>query len=349
MVASFALSNVRDAPLKKIVALGALALACTGREDFFKEPANLGGRAGAATGSGGKETTGQGGASGSNGSKGGTAGQGDGAGGSDGGTSAGAKSGDGGDQSGAAGLGASAGGPPSAGSPGAGGNGASGSGAGGRAPTAGDTGAESGAAGDGTAGDPGSGGTGGEPCVPDVERCDGVSNDCDELVDEGGVCPVGCEAKVRDDTLYLLCLFEDPDDQLAYAAAGEACENAGEKLELTLELTRLDSAAENAFVKAWIDASTTVEGTVWIGANDLDEERRWVWGRAPNEVQFFTASRLGGGTPYLGRFNDFAPDRPNATNGAEENCGAFDATLDWQWNDLICSVPRLGFTCEQAP
>jgi hypothetical protein len=347
MVASFAWSNVRDPRLRKIVALGALALACTSHEDFFKEPANLAGRAGAATGTGGKETTGQGGASGANGSTGGTSGRGAGAMSGDGGTSA--QTG-GGSQGGSAGVGAMAGTSPGAGAPGAGGQGTSGSGMGGREPTAGDTSAESGAAGEhGTAGEPGSGGTGGEPCVGEVERCDGVSNDCDELIDEGDVCPVGCEAKLREGRLYLLCLFEDPDDQLAYNDAAKACGNAGTKLDLELELTRLDSAPENTFMKEWIDASVTGLGLVWHGANDLDEERRWVWGRVPNEVPFFTASRMGGGTPVMDRFNDFAPNRPNATNGAEENCGSFDSEFDWQWNDLVCSVPRLGFACEEAP
>jgi hypothetical protein len=91
---------------------------------------------------------------------------------------------------------------------------------------------------------------------------------------------------------------------------------------------------------------------VWMGANDTTQERRWVWGQGPGAVRFFDASSTGGGTPYMNAFDDFAAGRPNATltgSGNEEDCGAFDSDFDWQWNDLVCSTPRLGFVCEQAP
>ena len=66
-------------------------------------------------------------------------------------------------------------------------------------------------------------------------------------------------------------------------------------------------------------------------------------------MQFFSESLNGGGTATMGRFNDWASGRPNATNGANEDCGGFDSEFAWKWNDLQCSVPRLGFVCEQTP
>jgi hypothetical protein len=187
--------------------------------------------------------------------------------------------------------------------------------------------------------------------VGEAERCDGVSNDCDDDIDEGGVCPAGCRAQVRDDHLYLLCLFEDANDQPDYSTASKACADAKStsEIDVTVALARLDSADENTFVKAWIADSVTGEGAVWHGANDLDQERRWVWGREPNEVPFFNENLMGGGMPVMGRFNDWGAGRPNASNGANEDCGAFDTEVDWKWNDLQCSVARLGYVCEQTP
>ena len=88
---------------------------------------------------------------------------------------------------------------------------------------------------------------------------------------------------------------------------------------------------------------------VWIGANDIDEEGKWVWGRGEGAIQFFTGSKQGGGTAYEGAFNDFADGRPNSSDGTDEDCGAMDSDFDWKWNDLVCGDGRLGLLCEQTP
>src|SRR5262249_39418177 len=105
--------------------------------------------------------------------------------------------------------------------------------------------------------------------------------------------------------------------------------------------------AENDFAKTWIMAATDADGMVWMGANDIDEEGRWVWGRGTNATEFFVGSDQGGGMPYMDAFNDFADGRPNSGNGADEDCGAFDSDFAWSWNDLVCDDSRLGFLCEQ--
>jgi hypothetical protein len=204
----------------------------------------------------------------------------------------------------------------------------------------------------GVAGDVGMAGAGPEPCTPKSEVCDGLDNDCDDETDEEG-CPADCTAKFYVGHSYLLCMPTTTDDQLAYNAATNYCDDAASRLDLDFEmaLARIESPDENEFLKTWVRAraGTPDDGEIFIGANDIDDENNWVWGRGSKAVEFFHGRNQGGGTPVDGAFNDFGPDRPNALNGAEEDCGALDATVDWQWNDVVCSKPRLGFVCEQKP
>ncbi|HEV8551042.1 MAG TPA: C-type lectin domain-containing protein, partial [Polyangiaceae bacterium] len=195
--------------------------------------------------------------------------------------------------------------------------------------------------------DGGEGGAGSEPCVPTPEVCDGVSNDCNDAIDEGDVCPAGCSAKTFGGHTYLLCLAQTRGDRLSYQEAAQYCIDAGDSLDLDfgLELAHLESQAEDDFAKAWIAASTSADGSVWLGANDIDDEGRWVWGRGSNATEFFVGSDRGGGKPYMDAFNDFADGRPNS--GRTADCGAFDSSFDWRWNDLVCDDGRLGFLCEQ--
>jgi hypothetical protein len=194
------------------------------------------------------------------------------------------------------------------------------------------------------------GGEAGAGCTAKTERCNGVDDDCNDSVDEG-VCPDGCAAKAHDGHVYLFCLETDADEQPIYSAAREHCEDLGEKLALEKDfaLARVESSSENDFLKTWIGARTSAEGAVWFGANDLEDEDMWVFGDDPPSARFFTAVGDAGGVPYMDRFNDFASGRPNSTNGADEDCGAFDSEVAWQWNDVRCGVGRLGYFCEEAP
>jgi hypothetical protein len=212
-------------------------------------------------------------------------------------------------------------------------------------------------------------GCAGEPrpecCAPKAEVCDGISNDCDPDVDEGEVCPVEGHGATHGGHIYLLYLHDSGWDQQGhnpqqgwdemtgtqedYGEAATTCRAAGALLGLGVEfdLARIESVEENEFARAWIAESTSEEGMVWMGANDLALEGNWVWGQDAGAVQFFTGSARGGGTAVPGLYNDFTQGRPNAANGVDEDCGAFDSDFDWHWNDLDCGVPRLGALCEQ--
>jgi hypothetical protein len=86
-----------------------------------------------------------------------------------------------------------------------------------------------------------------------------------------------------------------------------------------------------------------------MAANDDDQEGTWVWGRGASAEQFFSNGTAGGGTPYMGRFNDWAAGEPDGGDHDDVDCGAFDSSVDWQWIDELCTTLEPGFICEEHP
>jgi hypothetical protein len=187
-------------------------------------------------------------------------------------------------------------------------------------------------------------------CLPEPELCDGVSNDCDADVDEDDVCPPGCSAAQHDGHVYLLCVATSAAAYVTHLAAGMRCDSAGSELGLDVHfnLASIESAGEEAFLKDWIATVAPPSASVWHAANDLTKEGTWVWGEGPQATPFLHSGPMGGGMPDPGKYADFAPGHPSSTQ-PDTDCGAFDGSLDWQWDDERCLTPAAGYVCEQKP
>jgi hypothetical protein len=201
--------------------------------------------------------------------------------------------------------------------------------------------------GGGTAGDDALGGSspeitagsaaqGGAPaCVPTTERCNGHDDDCNDVIDEL-VCnsaangTTGCSGFVitnRPDHGYMFCTGNTRD----YAQAQEACAAQN------MRLAWLETAGENTEVAKKVHAlSNDVE--VWLGADDIAYEGRWVW---DGGKQFWNGGV--NGNPVNGAFNAWGQAAPNNNNN--EDCAIFSPTTA-TWGDRPCDA-KYPYLCEE--
>lgn len=243
--------------------------------------------------------------------------------------------------SGLGGAGSGAGGTAGVSGDGTGGGGMSGGGAGGGG--AGSGGTSGGGLGGGGAGGGGTGGSGG--CASNPERCDGVDNNCQGGADEGSVCPTGCTAMTQLARVYVLCYRSNTD--ITWPVAAETCAGTlSEAAGVRLELARIESPEENAALVQWIQ-SRNLQAGIWMGANDLDVNDTWAWGRGDSRLVFFQDDSSGGHA-VDGRYNNWGSGRPNGDTMMED-CGFFEASNAWRWSDRRCELqPLPGYLCEQA-
>jgi hypothetical protein len=196
-----------------------------------------------------------------------------------------------------------------------------------------------------------SGATSCVPTVPPDEVCDGIDNDCQNGVDGPGVCPDGCYGAIYSGHRYLLC---QGTGATTYNRndAHTACVNHGTDLGLTLDLVRVNSADEDAFVLGLI-AAHDITGTVWNAASDSplapvnSTQGTWVWGNSDNGVVFYRD-----GAPVSNRYNDWAPGQPDdggpgPTPGMSKDCAVFDPANSWHWESVSCDAKATAFVCEE--
>lgn len=162
--------------------------------------------------------------------------------------------------------------------------------------------------------------------------------------------PDYCTTQRYGEHAYVLCLPTGM-ERANHLDASMRCvtydEAAGVADGSIMDLVVVDSAEENQFVIDWFTDATRDSGLIWIGATDIIREKTWVWGRAAGTTQFFTQDAMGGGKPTMERYNDFADKHPDGNND-DQDCGAFDSMLDWQWDDESCAEQALGFVCEEV-
>jgi len=151
-----------------------------------------------------------------------------------------------------------------------------------------------------------------------METCDGVDEDCDGTVDEGAGCP--CTQVIDRGHSYLFC-----NDNDTWTEAREECSRLG------YHLITINDMAESDVANM---ALTVANNDWWIGINDRDTERTWVW-----DV---------GSSSYT-NWGDDEPDNFNAATydcGRIENGGSFEDR--GEWGDAPCGDER-PYICEAEP
>jgi hypothetical protein len=196
-----------------------------------------------------------------------------------------------------------------------------------------------GAPGDGAgAGGRESGGEGGQTgACEDAERCDGLDNDCNAEVDEGGVCPESCRGFELEGRAYMFCT-----GARGHFASARVCRDAA------MDLVRIDSASENAGVLASVLGlgQEAPLGSIHIGATDfgLGDEGNFRW---PDGAVFWVGNASG--SAVNGAYTHWDQGEPNNYE-ANEDCVEMLVTAVADkaglWNDVRCSS-TLSFVCEE--
>ncbi|MDQ3031632.1 MAG: C-type lectin domain-containing protein [Myxococcota bacterium] len=141
-----------------------------------------------------------------------------------------------------------------------------------------------------------------------VERCNGLDDDCDEVVDPPGTCAPSCVGVTLRGTDYAVCSTVE-----TWSEARARCTTMG------MDLVRIDDAEEHAFV-ILVRASSSC----WIGATDaaLQDDWRWTIGDT-----LFYRDAPGGGAAVGGMFERFGSAEPNG--GKREDCGMVEMSEFW--------------------
>lgn len=159
-------------------------------------------------------------------------------------------------------------------------------------------------------------GAGADAWPAGTERCNGIDDDGDDMIDEG-VCPATCGGIVREGRSYMLCTTS-----ITAVEARALCAASG------MHLIRIDDAAENLFVRSLVDPLPNPQA--WIGATDEAVEREWRWA---DGTQFWQGNQTG--APVGGLFSAWASGHPADQQGATD-C-AESIPVDALWLDAACN------------
>ncbi len=155
----------------------------------------------------------------------------------------------------------------------------------------------------------------GSPCVPVMETCNAVDDDCDSEIDEDGC---DCDRELHDGHVYLFCTGGRTFDQ-----STSDCASWG------YHMIFIDDGAEQTF--AWDAASRRIAGDWWIGLSDLTVEDRYEW---------LDGTVVWDGGPL--RYHAFRGGAPDDTS--TEDCFEMDVS-GGVWAGATCSQFQ-PFVCE---
>jgi hypothetical protein len=185
------------------------------------------------------------------------------------------------------------------------------------------------------------------PCEPSDEVCDGLDNNCDDIVDNGQTCAANCFGFVLDEHGYMFCL-----PAVNRTTALERC--AVERMRLAWIETEGENVALVGAITQRLDGEDPTGLLTQIGATDATGEGNWRWvGNrvAPDGPLFWQGGPAAMGGEAVGNaFVNWDDTEPN--NSPNEDCAAISifgspGRVPGEWDDRNCANnANFPFVCE---
>jgi hypothetical protein len=185
------------------------------------------------------------------------------------------------------------------------------------------------------------------PCEPSDEVCDGLDNNCDDIVDNGQTCAANCFGFVLTEHGYMFCL-----PAVNRTTALERCAVEGMRL-AWIETLEENTALVGAITQR-LDGEDPSGLLTQIGGTDATGEGNWRWvGNrvAPDGPLFWQGGTAAlGGEPVGNAFANWDDTEPN--NSPNEDCAAISifgspGRIPGEWDDRNCAATAVfPFVCE---
>lgn len=148
------------------------------------------------------------------------------------------------------------------------------------------------------------------------ESCNGMDDDCDDVIDDSASCP--CPVEHYEGSTYQFCPFAD-----TWENAAAACDVTG------YHLVEINDAGENSTIYNLISVAAPTKPW-WIGFSDQATEGVWVWEGAG-----------------VSRYTNWAAKEPSNDAGSTDcaEINGYYPTYKETWNDTYCDYSAY-YICE---